>query len=1404
MREKLQSRRGLTLLEVLMVVGILCVILTIVVPSLWVIGRTLEFQKRNNYARTIFLTAQRELVALRSSGRLDLLSPDTAAIRQQGDAEGTLPAGYVYTHSGGETFDWILPEGSLEESLREQHIVIEYHPKSGSVYSVFYYEGSEDLAARYASGSLPREEEVRKKQLVGYYSGNGLTDPELGIYHVEADLHFHNGQEGIVTVTVPVQAVVSGEPINFMGDDYHTFASGLEITLTLTGERGGTFTKTIKSCGDTGNWRVGSGPGGVNAIVVSCTLDSLLDFGSFASLPENDKTPEGVSAPRRLTDIQEWDYVILPGDNVSIAAAVTFHPNLEDPLVLIESAALAGVNPMFASLTSGTDGCILAISNGRHLQNLNALAPEIARDVEAVVFFPEQSGKGGAERIIDWNETVAYYASLPGVSDSDYDSEAPARRLPYFVPIQNPYLFGTAEFLQPEDAAPRLREMDLRSDKENARIVGNRVKICNLKLDAGAYASKAAFYGVSDIAAEQKLTGLFAYVNTNIDGITLVNPVVCGVRPDDDHAAASGALVGAAGPDSRISNCGVYIDTAAAAFVGDKLNMTDFSGEEDQYGVSGWGCVGGLIGYMESGKDNAWAVTSCFAGVPVYGRMETGDYCGYRNGVGGLVGNAQMTGFAGCYASGTVIGTGCTVVTGVAENNASITAYGADSTGAGGFVGTSHGGGYANCFASGTVRGTDSSTGAFAGVLCWDSILGSRKTKLSDCYGAGTVYNGKTTGNFAGVAAVLKPARLPGALGLQNCYYLSVDQNGQRANTLGKAITYEALGSVTTAGLSDWNPAETTHSYGAGKAYPFLLPAGLTTYYGLWPEPRGAMAAAYYETYETGTGYDVPGWEYNTLRDAPVTEDGYVILSASSRITAQVGEIPLELTRDAGTVTVGCGAWYVFRLPLDALSAAAGEGFYAKVDLTSQIWQDGEWKPGQRCSVYINPDVAMGLTGTTGEISPVQIRSARQLLALSGGHMGQFLYLNFVQKTDISLSGKDCRPIAGFSGTYDGSGKTISGLADSLFADNEGTVRNLHLQTQGKGNLAAYNSGTITGCTVTGSALSVPGLVTVNQGTIADCTVDAVVYSDGSEAAGILVGQMLGGSIRGCSVHGFIEGEDGAAVGIFAGFVEEGEIINCHTTAKNSRFPFAGSVAEVSSQPVHPDATHYLDELWPDGTISREEAEVFHPVDDSHRKPQYAATFENCTFLLNGVIKQAIGRQYYYRLKPLDGNILEPIAPDNTAIEPGNYVLISEDGRILHFTEGGNLEWLPQTGETEILDGMVWNFNGECWTVRKKAVVKNEKKEAGIVIETATAYTIAPAVTIRAGDGSSLAVTVDYTITAAVTETRTVGAEPPVSRTETKTTAQGSADCYLYKVAEYTAYTATCVDTRDALVMPEE
>lgn len=1400
MVKKLKNKQGFTLLEVLTVVGILCVILTIVVPSLWMIGRSLEYQKRCNYARTIFLTAQRELVELRSSGRLDLLPPDADALGQREDAEGTPPAGYVYTHSGSRSFAWILPEDFLEETLRNQQILIEYHPESGSVYSVFYYEGKESLAELYAAGDLHREEKLRKKLLLGYYSGSGLTDPELGIYHVAADIRFDNGQEGIVTVAVPAQALVSGEAINFMGDDYHAFASGLTITLTVTGERGGTFTKTIKACGDTENWTVGTGPGGVNAILATYTLDSLLDYGSFASLPENDKTPEGQPASRRLTDIQEGDYVILPGDNVSIGAEVTFRPGLEDPLVLIESAALAGVNPMFASLTPGPKGQILAISNGRNLQNLNALAPEIARDVEAVVFFPEQNGKGGTDRVIDWNETVAYYGNLPGVSAADQDSEAPARRLPYFAPIQNPYLFGTVEFLQPEDSAPRLRAVDLRSGKENARIVGNGVRICNLKLDAGAYTSAAAFYGVTQMAAEQKLVGLFGYVNTGIDGITLVNPVVRGRQGDDTHAAAAGALAGAAGPDSRISRCYVYIDTGAAAFVKDRLNMTDFAGEDDGYGVSGWGSVGGLIGYMESGKDNAWAVTSCFAAVPVFGKMETGDFCGYRNGVGGLVGNAQMTGFAGCYASGTVIGKGCTVVTGVAENNAGITAYGADSTGAGGFVGTSQGGSFGNCFASGNVRGTDSSTGAFAGVLCWDSILGSRKTKMTDCYGAGTASYGKTTGAFAGVAAVVKPARLPAALNLQNCYYLSHYQQEQTAATLGKPAPYEALGSVATAGFADWHLPEQTHSYGEGDVYPFLLPTGLTTYYGLWPEQNSCMAAAYYETYERGTGYYVPDWEYDTLRDAPVKEDGYVILSACTGIAAKAGDTLLELTRDAGTVTLDGSAWYVFQLPLDALSAAAGESFYAKVTLLSPNDSEGS-------SVYINPDVAMGISGTAGEIPSVRIRSARQLIALGGGRMGGFLHLNFVQKTDISLSGKSFMPIGGFSGSYDGSGKTISGLTESLFAHNAGTISNLHLQTREKGNLAQCNSGSIIDCSVTaGETLSVPGLVTVNRGSLVSCRVDAAVHADGSGPAGILVGQMLEGSIRECSVHGSIEAEGGAVIGTFAGSVEAGEIINCHTTGENSRYPFAGFAAEVSSEAIHPDATHYLGVRLPDGIVSREDAGDFRPVDNSHRKPKYAAVLENCTFLLNGESRPAIGRQYYYLLEPLDGRILEAIAPDTAAVEPGDYVLASEDGSVLHFTEGGSLEWLPETAGTTLLEGMLWHFDGERWTMAKSASVKTEKEEPGeekTVVETVTVYTIAPAVTIRAGSGSTLAATVDYTITAQITETRTLGTEPSVVRVETKTAAQGSEACLLYRVAPQTGYHATCVDTRDALVVPE-
>lgn len=1436
MVNRLRKKQGMTLLEMLTVVAVLCVILTIAVPSLWAIGRTLEFQKRNNYARSIFLAAQRELVELRSSGQLDMLALDPGAVRQMDDAEGTPAAGYVYTHSGAGTFDRILPLGAVEETLREQQILIEYHPESGSVYGVFYYEGSKDLSAQYAAGRLTREEASRKEQMLGYYGGSGLTDPELGIYHVKAELGFINGQEGIVTVTIPTQATVDGETINFM-DDYNAFGSGLEVTLTVSGEQGGTFTKVIKSYGDTENCESVPGEGGVRAMEVRCTLDSLLDKGNFASLPENDKTPEGMPEARTLTDIREGDYVIAPGDNVSIAAEVTFRPGLEDPLVIIESGALAGVNPMFASLTPGTQGDILAISNGRHLQNLNALAPEIARNVEAVAFFPGQTGKGGEERIIDWKDTVDYYHDRYGTGDAQYNSEVPARRLPYFVPIQNPYLFGTAEFLQPEGSAPRLQEVHLRGSKPNARILGNNVKICNLYIESGKYTSATDFYGVSETAVQQRLTGLLGYANTKIDGISLVNPVIRGLQPRYSHAAASGALVGAAGTDCRISRCGVYIDTGAADFVSENLNMTDFTGEDAQYGVSGGGAVGGLVGYIESNQDNTWAVSNCFAAVPVFGKMDTGDFCGYRNGVGGLVGNAQMTGFVGCYASGAVRARGCTLLTGVAENGAHIRAYGAESTGAGGFAGTSHGCRYADCFAGGNVRGTDNTVGSFVGVLCWDSILGGRKTKLSGCYGAGTVYDGKNRSNFAGTAAIINPMELPDGLEMQCCYYLSAYGKGQEASPYGTPVTFEALGSTATAGLTGWSMAAETYAYGEGGAYPFLLPAGLKSYYGLWPEPRGTMAAAYYEEYGTDSpqrGYYVDSWEYDTLQDAPVTQDGYVILSASSRVTAKVGETQLQLRRDTGSVTLGGNAYYVFHLPLDALAAAAGEGFYAKVELESQIWQDGTWQSGESCTVYVNPDVAMGQVSTEGKMpsvpDTVQIRSARQLTALAGGHMRQFLHLTFVQKTDISLPGSDNLPIEVFSGTYDGGGKYISGLTNSLFADNAGTIRNLQLQTRDAGNLAECNSGRITDCTVTGSGtLSVPGLVTVNQGIIRDCTVDAAVLADGSAPAGILVGRMQGGSIRDCSVSGSVDGASNAVVGgvvgcvqsgeitgvascaivrgegqtgTFAGAVEAGSFTDCHTTGENSRYPFAGFAAVMSLDGVHGDATHYTWERWPDGIITRENAEAFRPLTELPGKPAYMATFENCTFLLNGEETQAIGRQYCYRLEPLEGWELEAMAPNTAAIAPGEYVLISEE-RALHFTEGGNLEWLPKT---EILDGMRWYFDGEDWRMEKTAVVKTEKEESGAEkahIGTVTEYTISASVTTRSADGGSLAVTVDYTITAAITETRTVGTEAPVIRTETKTAAQGSEACFLYKVAANSDYAATCVDTRDVLVMAE-
>ena len=133
--------------------------------------------------------------------------------------------------------------------------------------------------------------------------------------------------------------------------------------------------------------------------------------------------------------------------------------------------------------------------------------------------------------------------------------------------------------------------------------------------------------------------------------------------------------------------------------------------------------------------------------------------------------------------------------------------------------------------------------------------------------------------------------------------------------------------------------------------------------------------------------------------------------------------------------------------------------------------------------------------------------------------------LNIILTADIDLTGTEWTPIPKFAGTFDGNGKTITGLTINqpstdnvgLFAsiEDKGTVKNLKLDkvnvtaNSNVGAIAGQNRGTIENCSVSGSVTGssdnscVGGIVGwhYDASSITDChssaTVEGIAYVGG-------------------------------------------------------------------------------------------------------------------------------------------------------------------------------------------------------------------------------------------------------------------------------------------------------------------
>lgn len=1164
------GKGGFTLVELLSVIGLTTILLALVIPSLVTLQKNLEFMQLNNDAKEIFLAAQNHLSQTHASGAIASLRAEderNGAYPIPADRNAGFPAGgiqqYCYTtseESDRNAFGLILPHGVVDETLREKHILIEYNPTTGNIYSVFY---SRKNILSYTNGSLSRDEEKRRELRLGYYCGS-LSSGQKGSGDTSPSISVNNNQELSFTVCVPVPDAYRS--------DWDTFQKAVTVSATVSGSflsPGGGFTVTS----DSPDFQ--KKLSGQN-LVCTFSLDSLKDGCGFSELAGNNRAG---STSRAMSAIEnEGSFQILPGDNLTIRASVSaVQPKGKSALPPYGTEMEAETNSLFERLEpdAATGKYIVHLANGRQLQNLNALSPGVAKSVERVVL----------DRDIYWNDTVQFY----GTSNSA--ASAPGRCLPYFVPISNPALFGGAVF-----DGDTLRN----TAASGTAVDGGGKKVWYLNIDSGKASPAASagtiYTGSSNLYGNDCFTGLFSFVNGGVKDLSLVNPTVSGKDTRASGRPSAGALAGVCGRDAFLENCSVFLDVKDRDYGGPGSSYTIDSENKvrSDFGVTGYGAVGGLAGYAVSsraalgdptGTESDTVFSHCFAALNIKGTAN-GSGTGLVNGVGGFAGCLDLADCLGCYASGNVTASGS----------------GADSAvyravGAGGFTGTSLGSKFFGCFASGDAEGAGS--GGFIGVMYdWDS--GSRqKSSFRDCYAAGTVSTGEGFCGFCGSGNGYTAADLPQpkSLGPSDAGYADYYDNAGAAKPytfrdsycLGcgtfsafcsQAVGYDtlrslsALRSVHSSGAfpaASWEAAAkaSSHSYAkpdSGWPYPLPKLTGLD-YYGDWeykaPTPGGFV---YYEKYSDGSYGFYQNAAISTLKDSSsgltVSEDGYAILSDTnlsgtaatlngSSVTLQNPQLCTENGRKC------------FLYPL-TLSQNAGTAFYTKEELS---YSDSSGPKDFTC--YCDPDFAHTQVQSVGNAdsdvpAAVAVRSVRQLTNINRGSEDGKRYFSadyhYLQEMDIDLKDTDGLSIGliidsnwwwdthNFCGSYTGNGKggaavAVKNLKQPLFyiLDSGSSLGNLTLtgaanQTGlgvgGKsfGYAASENRGAVNRIAVSvpaGSSGTVSvengGLVTgISSGSLKDCSANlepgaAFSIHAGGGAAGGITGQ-ADGDISGCSV----------------------------------------------------------------------------------------------------------------------------------------------------------------------------------------------------------------------------------------------------------------------------------------------
>lgn len=513
MRRYHKNSNGFTMAEMLITVAIIVILCGFGFVAVIAHQRNLKRMEMDETAQEIFIAAQNHLTAARASGQWSSFLEKTAAEGQDGsrgtaisyersdydkasDADAASRKFYYFTtentavKNGAEAL--ILPEGSIDETLRGHHFYVEYDASSGTVFGVFYTDSDHAITADDAQKVSRTEPNDRrdykadgKRTIIGYYGGalgelnspGDLYAPSVAVRNAESlvlyvvDKNYYRpvssktGAQSFQTkLKLTIEGVTSGEKavkeVDLSNPSSQTDAFSSAV---LAEESDGTFNVVIPSSGASAQQTKA-----VKAEYYAIVLDSIVrKDGHFANL-----FPE-----------------FIPGEDIRITVTLTSDKAGEDVSQTVT------VNSLFNSVKTEKDGIaasktVVTVSNPRHLENLSS-------EVSGVDFEENQIVK---DTTVD---TVSVVRNLFWDEDAEAENVVKAQDQKEMVTAFLPAIASATGMESPfgyyADGNQKIAKGDIQVYSYTAKKFGTGAVTSE---DTKAQISKGACYGITNTAIQ--------------------------------------------------------------------------------------------------------------------------------------------------------------------------------------------------------------------------------------------------------------------------------------------------------------------------------------------------------------------------------------------------------------------------------------------------------------------------------------------------------------------------------------------------------------------------------------------------------------------------------------------------------------------------------------------------------------------------------------------------------------------------------------------------------------------------------------------------------------------------------------------------------------------------------------